>query len=137
NWLFLSLAILGIWLGFGKDAPLQLHWLFFKLLPGFGSFRNPTRTAMVTSLCCAALAAEGLGALRARPELAKRGAVLLALVTIVAPALLLGRKSHFDTAAAHLSARITVAIACGGLALLWYGERTRRFTLAGLAAIAL
>src|SRR5262249_30720203 len=76
-WLFLALAVLGIALGFGSQTPLGLHRLLFHYLPGFGSFRNPTRAAMVSSICVAMLAAEGLAELRRDARAARRTAICL------------------------------------------------------------
>ena len=65
--LFAVLAVLGAWLSLGDRAPLGLHWLFYKFLPGYGSFRVPTRGLLVTAFAMAMLSAEGLDALRRDP----------------------------------------------------------------------
>jgi hypothetical protein len=63
-WLFAAVAALGIWLSFGDSSWLGLHGWAVKLIPGYGSFRNPTRVLMLSMFCIAVLAAEGLAALR-------------------------------------------------------------------------
>ena len=60
-----ALAVVGVWLCFGEDAWLDLHRALFRWLPGYGAFRNPTRSLVVTSFSVALLAAEGLDGLRA------------------------------------------------------------------------
>jgi hypothetical protein len=67
-WLFAAVAALGIWISFGSNSWLGLHSLAVDLLPGYGSFRNPTRALMLSMFCIALLAAEGLAALRADPR---------------------------------------------------------------------
>jgi hypothetical protein len=63
-WLFAAVAALGLWISFGDSSWLGLHGWAVKLLPGYGSFRNPTRALMPSMFCVAVLAAEGLAALR-------------------------------------------------------------------------
>ncbi|HEX7489192.1 MAG TPA: hypothetical protein VF341_09825, partial [Anaeromyxobacteraceae bacterium] len=87
-WLFLALGVVGVWLSFGEDAWLGLHRALYRFLPGYGAFRNPTRSLMVTSLVSALLAAEGLAALRASGGQAGRWlrvGVVLAMVAVLAP----------------------------------------------------
>ena len=125
-WLFLLLAVAGIWLSFGEDAWLGIHHALYRLLPGYGSFRNPTRSLMVTSLATALLAAEGLGALRERGGLASRSTRAgIALLAVAALAPLLPRFSSFslDRAAAREGAMVTVVLALVGIAWLAAGRR--------------
>jgi len=136
--LFLALGLLGIWLGFGEDAWLGIHRLLCHVLPGYGSFRVPTRSLMVTLFASALLAAEGLAALRRDPAgRAFRAAAVLAAVG--AGALVLPRLPGFplDPAAARASAAATVALAAAGLAWLAAGALRGRGAALGLAAVGL
>ncbi|HEX9576837.1 MAG TPA: YfhO family protein [Myxococcales bacterium] len=84
-WLFAAVAALGIWLSFGDSSWLGLHGWAVKLIPGYGSFRNPTRVLMLSMFCIAVLAAEGLAALREDYRLRLRVmAALGALLVFVA-----------------------------------------------------
>jgi hypothetical protein len=119
-WLFLLLAVAGIWLSFGEDAWLGLHRLLFRLLPGYGSFRNPTRALMVTSFASALLAAEALGALRrpgGRRRALRAGA---ALAAIGAGAMAIPRLAGFplDRTAGAAGALAAAALALAGLGWL-------------------
>ena len=71
-WLFAAVAILGLWISFGSNSWLGLHAWAVELVPGYGSFRNPTRALMLSMFCVALLGAEGLAALRADPRLRMR-----------------------------------------------------------------
>jgi hypothetical protein len=127
-WLFALLGAMGVWLSFGEDAWLGLHRLFYRLLPGYGSFRNPTRSLMVTSLASALLAAEGLDALRdgaAWPRRWPRAGLALALVVALAPNLARFPSFSLDRAAAHDGAAPAVVLALAGLAWLAAGHRLR------------
>lgn len=137
--LFAAAAVVGVWLGFGEDAWLGLHHAFYRYLPGFGAFRNPTRTLMVTSFASALLAAEGLAALRAAPD-RRVARAAAALVAVAALAPLLPRLPGFtlDRAAGLAGARTAVALAAAGLAWLAAGRALRRRGPAwALAAVAL
>ena len=143
-WLFLGLAAVGVWLSFGEDAWLGIHRAFYRFLPGYGSFRNPTRSLMVTSLASALLAAEGLGALRERGAFASRWArPAVALLAVVAVAPCLPRFASFslDRAAAREGAWVSIALALAGLAWLAAGwrllGRPRWTTAWALAACAI
>jgi len=118
--LLLALAVLGVWISFGEDAWLGLHRLLFRFLPGYGSFRNPTRALMVTSFASAVLAAEGLAALRRDGARGARRRAGAALAAAGALALLLPRLPGFarsiDPAAAR--AGVAAALALAGLAWL-------------------
>lgn len=142
-WLFLLLGVAGVWLCFGEDAWLGLHHLLYRWLPGFGAFRNPTRTLMVTSFASALLSAEALAALLepgGERRALRAGAVLTAAA---AAALLLPRLSAFtlDRAAAAHGAVVAAGLAWAGVA--WLGVRSallrRRWTAAAwaLAAVVL
>lgn len=139
-WLFWLLGLLGIWVSFGEDSWLGLHHFLFRFLPGYNSFRNPTRLLMVTSLASALLAAEGLHALRApegsRGGRPRAGAVL---IIVAALALILPRLPGFnlDVAAAQSTAWFTVALAAVGLAWLEAGLRLGRGPIWALAASAI
>ena len=88
-WLFLALAVLGVWVSFGEDAWLGLHRLLFHALPGYSAFRVPTRALMVTGFASALLAAEGLAALRRAPDSgvrAQRAGAALAAAAFAAAA---------------------------------------------------
>jgi hypothetical protein len=139
-WLFALLALLGVWVAFGKDAWLGLHQVLYRFLPGYASFRNPTRMLMVTSFASALLAAEGLHALRSsasyRVRAARAGAVLLLAGAL---ALLLPRLPGFDLdeEAARHTAWMALGIAVLGLGWLAAGARLGRGTLWALATTAL
>ncbi|HEY2030123.1 MAG TPA: YfhO family protein [Myxococcales bacterium] len=87
-WIFAAIAVLTLPICFGDRSWFQLHWLCWKLLPGYSAFRNPTRALMLTAFCCSVLAAEGLERLRddARLRLRVLGAlgVLAACVGLCA-----------------------------------------------------
>ena len=120
-WPFLALAAVGVWLGFGEDAWLGLHRALASFLPGYGSFRNPTRSLMVTSFASALLAAEGLHALReqgAGPARRARAAAVLVAVGVAAPALALAPSFPFDRELAWSGALAAAALALAGLAWL-------------------
>ncbi len=133
NAVLAAVAALGIALGFGERAPLGLHWLLYKYLPGFGSFRNPTRLALVSSLCVAMLAAEGLAALRASRRRVPRVAAALALLECGA-LFFLFFVPGFRPAELAQSAAITGAVTAGGFAFLWL---SRRGVALGLAAASI
>ena len=117
--LFAVLALLGPWLALGEKAPLHLHWLLYKILPGYGSFRVPTRGLLVTAFAVALLAAEGLEALRRDPTRARLARSLGVLAAVAALALLLPRLPGFpfDPAATRKTAWFALAIAALGGAL--------------------
>ena len=123
-WLFLALGVVGVWLSFGEDAWLGLHRAFYRFLPGYGAFRNPTRSLMVTSLVSALLAAEGLAALRAPGSHAgrwTRAGVVLAAVVALTPNLTRLPGFSLDPTAAREGALTTVALALLGFAWLAAG----------------
>lgn len=136
--LFLALGILGVWLGFGEDSWLGLHRLLCHLLPGYGSFRVPTRFLMVTSFASALLAAEGLAAVRREGWGCRAQRGLLVLGALAVLALLLPRLPGFPfyTGAALATGWTAVALAAGGAALLVFGHADRGRALA-LGAVAL
>ena len=124
-WLFLALGVIGVWLSFGEDAWLGLHHALYRFLPGYGAFRNPTRSLMVTSLASALLAAEGLAALRAPGSPARRwtrAGLVLAAVVALTPNLIHLPGFSLDPAAAREGARTTVVLALLGLAWLAAGR---------------
>jgi hypothetical protein len=126
-WLFLALAVLGVWLCFGADAWLGLHHAFYRFLPGYGPFRNPTRSLFVTSFASAVLAAEGLAALLEDSGAARGWRVVLPLlaVAVVTPQLTRFASFSLDAAAARASASTTVALALGGVAWIAAGWAVR------------
>jgi len=133
------LAVLGPWLALGEQAPFHLHWLFYKVLPGYGSFRVPTRWLMVTAFAVAVLAAEGLEALRRDPARARLARSLGVLATVAALALLLPRLPGFpfDPAATRTTAWFALTISALGalwVAAVWRGLRG---AMAGGAIVAL
>jgi hypothetical protein len=120
TWLFLALAAVGVWLCFGEDSWLGLHRLLFRFLPGYGAFRNPTRSLMVTSFASALLAAEALAALRApggRRRALRAGAVLAAAGAAAAVLPRLGG-FPFDRAAGVREALFAAALALAGVGWL-------------------
>lgn len=128
-WPFLGLAVVGVWLSFGEDAWLGLHYALYRFLPGYGAFRNPTRSLMVTSFASALLAAEGLAALRAGDALVRRRRVLagttLVAVIVLAPALPRFASFSLWRDAAPAAARTAVILASAGLAWLAAGRLAR------------
>ena len=133
------LAVLGVWLSLGDAAPLRLHRLFYEVVPGYGNFRVPTRGLLVTLFAAAALAGEGLEALRRDPSrrrLARSAAVLavVAAVALVAPRL---RGYPFDPVATRATAWFALLVTA--LVGLWLvGVRLGlRGALAGAAMVAL
>lgn len=137
--LFAVLALLGPWLALGEKAPLQLHWLLYKALPGYGSFRVPTRGLLVSAFAMAFLAAEGLEALRRDPTRARLARSLGVLVAVAALALLLPRLPGFpfDPVAARKTGWFAIAIAALGAAWLVAVSRGVRGAVAGGAMVAL
>ncbi len=88
-WLFAAVAALGVWISFGDSSWLGLHRIAARVLPGYGSFRNPTRALMLSAFCIALLAAEGLARLREEPRLRARvlaglGALALGVALLAA-----------------------------------------------------
>ncbi len=127
-WLYALLGALGIWLSFGEDAWLGLHRAFYRFLPGYGSFRNPTRSLMVTLLASSLLAPEGLAALRdpARwPRAWARAGLALVAVIAIAPLCAHMPSYSLDRVAAAGAAAIAVALALSGLVWLAAGPRSR------------
>lgn len=137
--LFLVAGLLGIWLSLGDGAPLDLHRLAYRWLPGYGSFRVPTRALFVTALSASLLAAEGLEALRSAPTRGRALRALAALAIVAAACLLLplSRAFPFDRAPAWENARVAVALAAAGAAWVVLVARGLRGPLAGAAAVAL
>ena len=123
-WLWLSLAVIGIWLGFGEDSWLGLHRLLFRFLPGYGSFRCPTRSLMVTAFAASLLAAEGLAALEQLPSAGRVGRAMAALGLAATAALVLPRLPGFalDRAAGQHGAWIAAGLALAGIA--WVAAST-------------
>ena len=137
--LFCALGVLGVWLALGEGAPLRLHELAYRFLPGYGSFRAPTRSLFVTSFAAALLAAEGLDALRFRPSAARTLRALAALAAVACAAALLPslRGFPFDRAESLRAARLTLAFAALGGAFAVAAFLGFRGRVAGLAAVAL
>ncbi|HTP26516.1 MAG TPA: YfhO family protein [Anaeromyxobacteraceae bacterium] len=117
-WLFVVLGILGVWLSFGEGAWLGLHRAFYRYLPGYGSFRNPTRALMVTSFSSALVAAEGLSALRQGTRACfLRAALVLLLIIVIVPVLPRFPSFSLDRAAGRQGAVTTLWLAL--LSLVW------------------
>jgi hypothetical protein len=141
GWFFCALMVVGIWLGFGEISWLGLHRFFYDWLPGYGSFRNPTRTMMVASFASAVLAAEGLAALRRHGWSmgwrgpAGRAMAALGLVILVAP--LLAVLSPFGLKITIVPAVIALVLASLGLAWLFSGRQWGWSTAWSLGAAAL
>jgi hypothetical protein len=137
--LFAVLAALGPWLSLGDGAPLGLHWLLYKFLPGYGSFRVPTRALLVTAFAMALLSAEGLEALRRDPTRARLARSFGVFVAVGLLALALPRLPGwpFDPVSTRKTAWFAVMIA--GLGALWVAAvwRGLRGALAGVAIVAL
>jgi hypothetical protein len=137
--LFAVLAVLGPWLALGEEAPLRLHRILFTVLPGYASFRVPTRALLVTAFAMAFLAAEGLEALRRDPSRARLLRSLGVLVAVASLALLLPRLPGFpfDPVSTRRTAWFALLLAalCGvWLLVVWRGLRG---ALAGAAIVAI
>jgi hypothetical protein len=111
-WILAAVALLGVWISFGESAWLDLHWIAWKVLPGYGGFRNPTRALMLTAFCVSALAAEGLARLRDRPKL--RLPVLVALGALaLAVGICAAHPQGYDRAALRDDAEAAVWLLAG------------------------
>ena len=89
------LALGALALGFGRHCPL--HQAFCRFLPGFAWLQVPSRFSFLFALALSALAALGLGRLRAKTQpffrnhsLARRGTGAILALTLVGPLLWLG-----------------------------------------------
>jgi hypothetical protein len=137
--LFAVLALLGPWLALGEAAPLGLHRLLFHVLPGYASFRVPTRALVVTAFAMAFLAADGLDALLRDPRRDRVLRSLGVLVAVAILALLLPRLPGFpfDPVSTRRTAWFTLLLA--GLTAVWLVVvwRGLRGALAGAAIVAL
>jgi hypothetical protein len=133
------LAVLGVWLAPGDRAPLGLHRVLYEFLPGYGSFRVPPRALLVTLFAAAALAAEGLEALRRDPRPALLGRAFAVLTAAAALAVALPRLPGypFDPAATRATAWFALLVA--GLAAAWLAAVRLgvRGPVAGAALVAL
>jgi len=115
-WFLLAMAILGIWIAFGDSAWLRLHRIATELLPGYRSFRVPTRALMLSSIATSALAAEGLARLRGEPRL--RLTVLAALgVLTLAVLALVSHPQGYDAVSLRVDAEAAAVLI--GAAAIW------------------
>ena len=139
--LFAALGALGVWLSLGDAAPLGLHALAYRLLPGYGNFRVPTRGLFVTALAASLLAAEGLEALRREPSAARSLRAFVALAVLAVLALWLPRQPGFPFPREEARGAALTAVAFAGLGGAWAFALWRapafRGCLAGAAAVAL
>jgi hypothetical protein len=137
--LFAVLALLGPWLALGEQAPLGLHWLLYKVLPGYGSFRVPTRGLLVAAFAIALLAAEGLEALRRDPTRARLARSLGVFAATAALALLLPRLPGFPFDPVATGRTAWFALMLSALGALWVVAvwRGLRGAVAGAAIVAL
>jgi hypothetical protein len=137
--LFAVLAVLGVWLSLGDRAPLGLHWLLYKVLPGYGSFRVPTRGLLVTAFAMALLSAEGLEALRRDPTRGRLARTLGVFVLTGILALALPRLPGwpFDPESTRRTAWFAVMIAALGALWVVAVGRGLRGAFAGAAIVAL
>ncbi len=113
-WLFALVLALSIWLSFGDNGWLNLHYRLFQYLPGYGGFRNPTRALMLAMFCGAVLAAEGLGRLRDTPRLRQHalvGVAALGACVVLCAALPLGYWKEALRADALWAALLLLAVA--------------------------
>jgi len=66
-WFFSVSAVLVLWIAMGTNAPfLNLHRLFYFILPGINFLRTPFRYLFLYNICVAILAALGLQSLKER-----------------------------------------------------------------------
>jgi hypothetical protein len=137
--LFWLLALVGLLLPLGAAAPLGVHRFLYDWLPGYGSFRVPTRSLMVTAFAVSFLAAEGLQALLEDPTRARLARAATVLLGAAALVLVLPRlpRYPFTGGLASPGTRIVLGLAACGLAWLVAVWRGRRGPLAGAAALAL
>ena len=137
-WVFAAVLTICVWFSFGDSAWLDLHRLGVQALPGYGSFRNPTRAMMLAALCIAVLSAEGLG--RLRDELPRsfslRARLLSGIAALGAAALLLWSAPIFGSSSQpYLAAllRLDAEVALGLLALsavcVWFTPGRARVAL--------
>jgi len=125
-WLLAAVTGLSIWISFGDNGWLDLHYYCFRFLPGYGGFRNPTRALMLATFCVAALAAEGLGRLRDEPKLRERVVVgLAALSACVAVCAALPR--GYVASALRADALFAAAVLAAAAAWAWSARPSWRW----------
>jgi hypothetical protein len=137
--LLAALAVVGLWLPLGDGAPLGLHRLLYDWLPGYGAFRVPTRSLVVTSFAAAALAAEGLEALRRSPTAWRAGRVLAMLAAAAALAVALPFAAGFPFGRLRWAETVWVTVVLSAVGAGWVLalRATRRAAIAAAAAAAI
>lgn len=58
---FIVLALFGLWMSLGPNAPLDLQYILWKIVPMYHALRIPSRHLLLFSFGAAGLAAMGLG----------------------------------------------------------------------------
>jgi hypothetical protein len=133
------LAAVGLALPLGERSPLGLHRLLYEWLPGYGSFRVPTRSLMVVSFAAAMLAAEGLEALLRDPTRARTARAAAVLLAAGLAAVLLPRLAGYPFGGGWQAPGTRIALGLAGAAGLWLAAVRLgwRGALTGATAVAL
>ncbi|HLJ56525.1 MAG TPA: YfhO family protein [Chthonomonadaceae bacterium] len=98
---WLVIGMIGFWLGFGISG--GLYWLAFYSVPGLGSFHDPARCLLWTTVSVSILTAVGFDAIQLRTRLHGRGPALIGLGLIAAPLIWFSTDWLPTTAPANLS----------------------------------
>jgi hypothetical protein len=134
--LFLAgLALFGLLVALGQNTPL--HYLLYRLVPGFAQLRVPARFILLTDFGLAALAGFGLARLgdMPRPRVVITGLAVLALGVLIVLAAFVSAPGHETHAASLLFGLGTMSgLLLTGLALALAAPRPA--ALAGLLALA-
>ena len=120
-WLFAAIAALGVWESWGNNGWLDLHYWLYRFLPGFGSFRNPTRALMLCMFCVAVLAAEGLAALRDDPRLRRRVIIAFGVLALIV-GLFVANPQGYQREALQNDAAWAALFIAAGAAWAWLGR---------------
>jgi hypothetical protein len=132
-------AVAGLALPLGEGSLLGFHRLLYEWLPGYGSFRVPTRSLMVVSFAGAMLCAEGLDALLRDPTRSRAARAFAVLLASALAAALLPRLPGYPFNGGLQTAGTRTALGLVVAAGLWLAAVRLgwRGALAGGAAVAL
>jgi len=128
NWLFLAAVALCLWISFGNNGWLGLHRFAWRFLPGYGSFRNPTRALMPAAFCMALLAAEGLARLREQPQLRLRALGAMGVLAFAVALCALSPQGYW-VAALRNDAAWALALLAAGAAWAFFARPDPRWAL--------
>ena len=133
------LAIAGLALPLGERSLLGFHRLLYEWLPGYGSFRVPTRSLMVVSFAGAMLAAEGLDALVRSPTRPRWGRAVAVLLASALAAAILPQLPGYPFGGGLQAPGTRTALGLAGAAGLWLAAIRLgwRGLLAGTTAVAI